>query len=138
MWGRIGIRTTVETMPHAVYSNRTARNELSHMLHSWGAGTGEATGTFVGIVHTRGGAYGGSNRGRYSNPQVDAAILQALTTVDDGRRRAILEETMATVIADKAILPMVFWVSTWATSPTLVYTPQASQATLAMAVRAVP
>eukprot|EP01037_Dinobryon_pediforme_P002070 gene2070-2107_t len=69
MWTRIGIKTSVETMPHTVYSNRTARNELSHMLHSWGAGTGEAAGTFVGIVHTRGGAYGGSNRGRYSNPR---------------------------------------------------------------------
>lgn len=135
MWTRIGIKTSVETMPHTVYSNRTARNELSHMLHSWGAGTGEAAGTFVGIVHTRGGAYGGSNRGRYSNPEVDAAIKTALTTVDDDRRRAILQKTMATVVADKAILPLVFWVSTWATNPSLTYTPQASQATLAMAVR---
>jgi peptide/nickel transport system substrate-binding protein len=138
MWGRIGIRTTIETMPHTVYSSRTARNELSHMLHSWGAGTGEAAGSFIGIVHTRGGVYGGSNRGRYSNPQVDAAIRTALTTVDDVRRRAILEETMMNVVNDKAILPLVFWVSTWATSPNLVYTPQANQATLAMALRRAP
>jgi peptide/nickel transport system substrate-binding protein len=138
MWGRIGIRTAVETMPHTVYSGRTARNELSQMLHSWGAGTGEASGTFVGIVHTRGGAYGGSNRGRYSNPQVDAAIRQSLVTVDEDKRRAILQETMATVMADRAIIPLVFWVSTWATSRDLVYTPQASQATLAMALRRAP
>jgi peptide/nickel transport system substrate-binding protein len=138
MWGRIGIRTAVETMPHTVYSNRTARNELSHMLHSWGAGTGEAAGTFVGIVHTRGGAYGGSNRGRYSNPQVDAAIRQALVTVDEDTRRQILQETMATVMNDRAILPLVFWVSTWATKPDLVYVPQANQSTLAMATRRAP
>jgi peptide/nickel transport system substrate-binding protein len=135
MWGRIGIRTAVETMPHTVYSGRTARNELSHMLHSWGAGTGEAAGTFVGIVHTRGGAYGGSNRGRYSNPEVDAAIRQALVTVDEDRRRAILQETMVKVMNDRAIIPLVFWVSTWATRPDLAYTPQANQSTLAMATR---
>ena len=138
MWGRIGIRVAIETMPHTVYSGRTARNELSHMLHSWGGGTGEAAGTFVGIVHTRGGAFGGSNRGRYSNPVVDAAIRQALVTVDDDRRRAILQETMVTVMNDRAILPLVFWVSTWATRPNLVYTPQADQGTLAMATRQAP
>jgi peptide/nickel transport system substrate-binding protein len=138
MWGRIGIRASVETMPHTVYSSRTARNELSHMLHSWGAGTGEAAGTFVGIVHTRGGAFGGSNRGRYSNPQVDVAIRQALVTVDDDRRRAILQETMVTVMNDRAILPLVFWVSTWATKPDLIYVPQANQSTLAMATRRAP
>ena len=136
MWTRIGIKTTVETMPHTVYSNRTARNELSHMLHSWGAGTGEAAGTFVGIVHTRGGNYGGSNRGRYSDPQVDAAIKLALATVDDDKRRKILQDTMVKVVADKAIIPLVFWVSTWGTLPAFTYVPQASQATLAMAVRA--
>lgn len=135
MWGRIGIRTTIETMPHTVYSGRTARNELSHMLHSWGAGTGEAAGTFVGIVHTRGGAFGGSNRGRYSRPAVDASIQQALRTVDDEKRRAILQDTMATVVNDKAILPLVFWVSTWATRSGLTYEPQANLATLAMATR---
>ena len=135
MWGRIGIRTEVETMPHTVYSGRTQRNELSHMLHSFGSGTGEALATFVSIVYTRGGQFGGSNRGRYSNPEVDAAIREALTTVDEDKRRAILQQTMATVIADKAILPLVFWVSTWGTRPNLVYEPQASQATLAMAVR---
>jgi peptide/nickel transport system substrate-binding protein len=138
MWGRIGIRTEVETMPHTVYSGRTQRNELSHMLHSFGSGTGEALATFVSIVYTRGGQFGGSNRGRYSNPAVDAAIRTALTTVDDDRRRKILEDTMATVIADKAILPLVFWVSTWGTRPGFAYTPQASQATLAMATRPAP
>ncbi len=135
MWGRIGIQTQVDAMPHTVYSGRTARNELSHMLHSWGAGTGEALGTFVGIVHTRGGAFGGSNRGRYSNAEVDEAIKTALRTVDDDKRRAILQDIMMTVVNDKAIIPLVFWVSTWATTPGLVYTPQANQATLAMAVR---
>jgi peptide/nickel transport system substrate-binding protein len=138
MWGRIGIRVAVEAMPHTVYSGRTARNELSHMLHSWGAGTGEAAGTFVGIVHTRGGAYGGSNRGRYSDPQVDAAIRQSLVTVDDDRRRAILQDIMVKVMDSRAILPLVFWVSTWATTPDLVYTPQADQGTLAMATRRAP
>jgi hypothetical protein len=39
------------------------------------------------------------------------------------------------VIDDKAIIPLVYWVSTWATAPGLVYTPQADQATLAMATR---
>jgi peptide/nickel transport system substrate-binding protein len=138
MWGRIGIRTSLETMPHTVYSGRTARNELSHMLHSWGAGTGEAAGTFVGIVHTRGGVFGGSNRGRYSNPEVDAAIRRALVTVDDEQRRKILQETMVTVMNDRAIIPLVFWVSTWATRPDLTYVPQANQSTLAMATRRAP
>lgn len=135
MWGRIGVRTAIETMPHTVYSGRTARFELSHMLHSWGAGTGEAAGSFVGIVHTRGGAFGGSNRGRYSNPEVDALIRQALVTVDETRRRAILQDIMVRVVDSRALLPLVFWVSTWATTPNLVYTPQSNQATLATATR---
>jgi hypothetical protein len=59
-------------------------------------------------------------------------------TVADDRRRAILQETMVTVMNDRAIIPLVFWVSTWATRPDLVYTPQTDQGTLAMATRRAP
>ena len=65
-------------------------------------------------------------------------LLGSTATTLAAELQIAVKTAMATVVNDKAILPLVFWVSTCATTPNLAYVPQASQATLAMTVRAAP
>ena len=83
MLTRAGIATTVVTMPSSVYFSRANRLEFSMMLVGWGADTGEASSPLKALLATydREKGMGTTNRGRYSNPKMDAALVQALATV---------------------------------------------------------
>ena len=81
---------------------------------------------------------GGTNRGRYSNPALDAKLEEAMRTVDDGKREALLQQASRLVIADHGLLPLHFELSVWAMRNTLVYGGRADQATLAQFVRPRP
>ena len=146
MLTRIGIRTAVETMPRSVFFSRASRGgpddtpEFSFILVGWGAGSGEASSPLKSLIHTfdaeRG--YGAANRGRYSNPAVDRLIEQALTTVDDDARAALLAEATELAIEDGAIIPLHYQVNTWASRTGVRYEPRTDEYTLAMNVRPDP
>ncbi len=142
MLTRIGIEMKVETMPRSVYFSRASRGgpnktpEFSFILVGWGAGTGEASSPLKSLLHTydkeRG--FGASNRGRYSNPEVDRLVEDALATVDDAKREKLLQTATELAIDDLGIIPLHYQVNTWATRPGLAYTPRTDEATLIMNV----
>ncbi|MEM8951088.1 MAG: ABC transporter substrate-binding protein [Pseudomonadota bacterium] len=142
MLTRAGIDTAVETMPRSVYFKRASTGgpdgtpEFSFILVGWGAGSGEASSPLKSLIHTydkeRG--YGASNRGRYSNPEVDALIEQALSTIDDAEREAMLAKATEIAINDGAIIPLHYQVNTWGTRKGLKYIPRTDEYTLATSV----
>ena len=68
---------------------------------------------------------GGSNRGRYSNPQMDALLAQALATVDDEKRDKVLQEASEIAIGDMGLIPLHYQINVWAMRKGLTYTPRA-------------
>ena len=74
---------------------------------------------------------GVNNRGRYSNPVFDKQLADALNTMDDTKREAMLQQAAETVMNDTGLIPIHFEVSTWATAKGLRYTPRTDQYTLA-------
>lgn len=142
MLTRIGIKTAVETMPRSVYFKRASRGgegdlpEFSLVLVGWGAGSGEASSPLKALIHTHDPArgFGASNRGRYSNPAVDALIEEALATVDDTAREGLLAKATELAIKDLAIIPLHYQVSTWATRKGLTYPPRTDEFTLSQYV----
>lgn len=138
MWTRIGVRTEIETMPHAVFIPKTNDFQFAHMIHSWGTSTGEAAYTLRGIAGTRDHekGIGTSNRGRYSNPEMDALVNKASETMDDATREAMLQKAMAMTISDYGILPLYSPKATWASSKNVKYIP--SKANVTSAIFATP
>ncbi|MEL6219234.1 MAG: ABC transporter substrate-binding protein [Pseudomonadota bacterium] len=140
MLTRIGIKTQVETMPRSVYFKRASRGgpndtpEFSFILVGWGAGSGEASSPLKSLIHThdpdRG--FGASNRGRYSNPEVDELIETALATVEDPDRQALLAKATEVAIQDAAIIPLHYQVNTWAAKKGLKYVARTDEYTLAI------
>jgi len=84
MLTRVGIKAKVDTMPKNVFFPRGSKLEFSFMLVGWGAGSGEPSSPLGSLLHTydKSKGFGSSNRGRFSNAELDAALEEALATVD--------------------------------------------------------
>ena len=142
MLTRIGIKTAVETMPRSVYFGRASTGspeglpEFSFILVGWGAGSGEASSPLKSLIHTynKDAGFGSSNRGRHSDAETDALIEEALRTVDDAKRQALLAEATERAIENVAIIPTHFQVNTWASKKGLSYIARTDEYTLATGV----
>jgi len=141
MFTRIGVETKVETMPPAVFFNRASAGaggnpEFSFILVGWGSGTGEVSSPLKSLVATfdKTKGMGTANRGRYSNPELDKVIDQALATVDDAKRAELLAKASEIAIEDVGIIVSHYQLNTWATRRGLAYTPRTDEYTIATSV----
>lgn len=140
MLTRGGIDTKVATMTRSVFFRDATTGgadktpKFSFILVGWGSGTGEASSPLKSLLmsYDREKGYGGANRGRYSNPEVDKLTIEALSTVDDTRRAALLAKATEIAINDVGIIPLHYQINTWATRKGLKYTARADEYTQAM------
>jgi peptide/nickel transport system substrate-binding protein len=133
MLTRVGIVTRVDTMPSAVYFTRANKLEFSLMLVGWGSDTAEASSPLKALLATFNSekGMGQANRGRYSNPKMDALLDQALATVDDARRERLLQQATEIAMAEVGIITLYHQENLWATRKGIVYTPRADERTFA-------
>ncbi|TXL70991.1 ABC transporter substrate-binding protein [Vineibacter terrae] len=136
LWTRAGVKTQIEASAPPVFFKNRDEHKYSAYLAGWGATTGEMSDPLRALVATpnRERGMGGTNKGRYSNPAVDAKLVEAMRTVDDEKRRTLLQEASKLAMDDYGILPLHFEVSVWAMKKGLTYTGRADQYTLAYLV----
>ena len=136
-----GIPTKVSTMPKNVFFKRASKGgkdgqpEFSFFLVGWGSGTGEPSSPLKSLLVTRDKSkgFGASNRGRHSNPKVDALVVEALSTVDDAKRGQLLAQATEAAIGDsQGIIPLHYQVNTWATRKGLKYNARADERTVGL------
>ena len=134
---RIGIDAKVETMPASVYFTRATKGEFSYMQLGWGTESGEQGSSLRSLLATYDQAkgMGVTNRARYSNPELDSLIGQAMSTIDDKKREALIQKAAELAMNDTALIPIHYEVSTWATMKSHRYTPRTDQYTLAMGLK---
>ena len=138
MLTRVGIETSIEALPPATFFTRASTGgpgggpEFSFILVGWSAGTGEASGSVKPLVNTfdKATGRGATNRGRYSNPEVDRLTDEALKTNDDKTRAGLLAKATEIAIEDVAIIPLHYQVSTWAARKGLSYKARSDENTL--------
>jgi peptide/nickel transport system substrate-binding protein len=108
MLTRIGIATTPEVMPHAVWVPGANRHEFSLFTYFWTIDTPEPSIMLISQLATPDPARGRGafNRGVYSNPAFDAVLDQALTTLDRGARETLLIKATDMAFRDDALLPL--------------------------------
>ncbi len=139
MLAHVGIQTRVETLPESIYKSRASKYEYSLFMVGWFSDTGEASSPLRGIVATQGlHGWGQANRGRYSNPELDRLLTQAMATMDDRAREQLLQGAMETAINDLAVIPIDFEGGAWAFRKGLAYKGRTDQFTLAQEVTRAP
>lgn len=108
MLTRVGIATTPEVMPHAVWVPRANRKEFSFFTTFWTFDTPEPSIVLISQFATADPVkgHGAFNRGSYSNPAFDNVLDQALGTMDrDGREKLLIQATDI-VIREHATVPL--------------------------------
>ena len=129
MWTRIGVQTTVDAMPWSTYATRAGKQEFAAFLLGWSSGTGEASNPLRALISTYNPqkGLGTVNRGRYSNPEVDSIIDQAVVTSDDTEREQLLRRATRLAMEDVAIIPLHQQKNIWAMRKGLTYTARADE-----------
>ena len=137
MLARVGIDTKVVAMPSATYFTQATDLKFSFMLLGWSTGTGEASSSLKALLMTynRDKGFGTANRGRYANGKVDSLTEDALATVDDVKREALLQRATELAINDVGVIPLHFQVNLWATRDGITYLPRTDENTLAWKFR---
>ena len=77
---------------------------------------------------------GTANRGRYSNPKIDALIDHALATMDDNAREKIIQQAMRDAMNDVPAIMLHLQKNIWAVRKGLNYEPRVDEETRAMSV----
>jgi peptide/nickel transport system substrate-binding protein len=139
MLTRAGIDTQVVTMTSGVFFREASSGgpdktpKFSLILAGWGSGTGETSSPLKSLLATFDSqkGMGGANRGRYSNPEVDKLIDEALATVDDAKRQDLLARAAEVAIEDVGIVPLHYVVNVWAMRKGFSYKARADEYTLA-------
>jgi peptide/nickel transport system substrate-binding protein len=142
MLARIGLDMKVVTLPQSVYFGKmlAPHNEFSLSLAGWGFSTaGESSHGLMAVVHSyeKGKGAGSWNCG-YSNPNLDKAMEQAVSIMDNASREKALQKVMELVINDQALIPLHTQFTIAATRKGLAYTPRADETTLAYMVKPAP
>jgi peptide/nickel transport system substrate-binding protein len=137
MYSRIGIDAKVETMPSSVYFTRATKLEFGYMLLGWGTESMEQGSSMRSLLATFDAAkgMGVTNRGRYSNAQFDALLSEALVTMNEKKREALIQRAAEMVMGDVGLIPLHYEVSTWATNKAVRYNARVDQYTQAMSMK---
>jgi len=134
LWTRVGIQTKVEAQPGNIFFARASNREYSLIMGGAAAETGEASSVLRPLLATfdpdKGD--GSGNRGRYSNPEFDRLLAEALRTVDDAKREALLQQATELAMRENGVIPIFFLANSWASRPGFSYRPRTDGWTLAI------
>jgi len=136
MWTRIGVRTGVEAQTWATFVGRAGRADYSAHLIGWGSNPdgSHPMRNIIGTVSRERG-WVASNRGRYTNPELDAKLEASLAELDDARREAMLIDIQRMAAEDVAVIPLHIQTNIWAMRRTLSHLPRVDELTRAQDVR---
>jgi peptide/nickel transport system substrate-binding protein len=136
MWTRIGVRTAVEAQTWATFVGRAGRAEYSAHLIGWGSnpdGSHPMRNIIATVTREKG--WGASNRGRYSNPELDALLDQAMAELDDAKREQLLIRIQRMAAEDVAVIPLHIQTNIWAMRRNLTHAARVDELTRAQDVR---
>ncbi len=116
MLARIGLEVVAAGQPGATLFPARTRGEFSMVMSGWGTLTGEAHYTLSSIAHSndpqrRMGAFNWRN---YKNDTMDKLLQDAAVELDEGKRRALLENANRLFMKEIPSLPIASVSSAWA------------------------
>ena len=141
MFARAGINAKVATMSKSIYFSKAAAREFSVFLVGTSTDTGEASDMMKFILGTynQDKGIGAGNRGRFSDPEYDRLLQEALITIDDGKREKLLQRATERGIGELVgIVPLQYTVNTWAARKGLTLVPRFDELTLATEIKPAP
>lgn len=117
MWTRVGVKTTVNTMPASMFFAEGGRDLFSIDLTGWGSDTGEASSSLIQImasINLEKGRGAQLKPSHFARADIDKVIEESLATFDPGEREKLYVQATKMGMAEQAILPLHHQVNIWA------------------------
>lgn len=116
MWSRIGIKASVNAVPTSVYARLGGGQKIPVYLGSMGNSSGEVGTTLVSLLQTHDPdrSTGTYNWSRYSNPEFDAMLEDAMMTMDAAEREEKLRKATLVMLEDYGVIPLYNITNIWA------------------------
>ena len=128
MLAQIGITLDLNLMPRANFFGyiRVPSDNSSFIMSGWDVPSGDAGSMYAAMFHTRGirDGYGQVNRGAYSNPEVDALIIEADSTPDAQQRHETLQKVTGILMKDIPMIPVHYEQDIYAAHKSVRFTPR--------------
>ncbi len=136
MLAQVGITVNVDASTASQFFSRRNAQEFPLYMAGWGASSGEMSSPLKSLVATYDAeaGMGVTNAGRYSNPEMDEILTQAMSTIDDEERDTLLQQAESIVLDEFGIIPLHYEQTVWAMTPELDYEPRVDQYTIAREV----
>lgn len=135
---KVGIKTNLNLMSRTVFfsyigaTNKSGDN--THLCQTgWADSGGEGALVALDMIYSMTPAgyvkqgFGGVNRGYYQNPEVDKLIDEALSTVDNDARDAVMQKAWKIADDDVAYIPLHFQMAIYAFGDRIIYSPRLDQ-----------
>lgn len=131
---KVGIKVIPNLMSRSIFfSYISVSNKVGDNTHfcqtGWADATGESALIALDSIYSMKPAeevksgWGGINRGYYNNPELDALIEKAISTVDPDERAAIMRTVWQMAADDVVYIPLHFQMEVFAVGPRITYTP---------------
>jgi peptide/nickel transport system substrate-binding protein len=140
MLTRIGITASAEPLPFSVYVPRESHGEFSFHLSGAGSWTGEGSSALMDTVATQDSSkgWGAVNRGRYSNPRLDALIDEAAHSLDDKKREELVIAATHLMAQELPMVMLYQEMNIWAARKGFRYIARHDEKTVAMSTEREP
>ncbi|MCV0426162.1 MAG: ABC transporter substrate-binding protein [Roseibium sp.] len=134
LFARGGLKSKVEAMPKNIYFKSASKRDFSVFLVGFGTSSGNSGRGLLQVLGTydKEAGKGTFNRGRFSNPEFDAVMAEAVTSFDDARREELLRQAAEIAFTDEqGIIPLYFEKLIWATRDGIDFDTRPVERTLA-------
>ena len=109
MWTRVGVKTSVDTKPAAMFFSEGARDVYTADLTGWQSDTGEASSSLVQIfasVNVEKGRGAQPKPSHFARADVDLVVEKSLATFDPAAREKLYQQATKMGMAEQAIIPL--------------------------------
>ena len=122
MLGRIGLKTSLEIVPNAVFSSRASKGEFAFFVGAWGTPSGDGGNFLIHGLHSfqPGKRLGAANWGRYSNRDFDEIVEKTVSEVDPVKRENLVRDAWRMATKDVANVWVLWVANTWASRSDIV------------------
>lgn len=128
---KIGIKIKLNLMPKSLFFThiKPASNKSGFLMTGWADSAGEGVILAKDLLYTNGvkDGYGGVNRGRYTNAEVDKLIDQAMSETDEAKRAELVAKADGMAAEDVAYIPLHFEQDVFAVKSTINYAPRVNK-----------
>lgn len=115
MWARAGLKVKLNAMPFANFIPKILKHDTSAYMLGWGVATFDALYMLQALARTKTtGADGSFNLGRINDAKLDAIIDAMKTEMDQKKRDALIRDALVMVCDQHYYVPLHYQLRPWA------------------------